>query len=184
MRLLALGHLAEGEAVAEALLRALADDRARAWDRDQLRALLAAAVRTYRAGPPRPAGDLILVRHETLKRVDIDPGPEDEADLFRDRRVVPLPLDAVESMASLDAHAMAAVAAELARAEGPYRKALATPGARILYYGFPHVPLAALAGNVAQGHRLVGWPSTISRPDGSRGSLMSLSLRRESELNG
>jgi hypothetical protein len=184
MRLLALGHLEEGEAVAAALLRALADDRARAWDRDQLGALLAAAVRTYRAGPPRPAGDLILVRHETLKRVDIAPGPEDEADLFRDRRVVSLPLDAVESMASLDAYAMAAVAAELARAEGPYRKALATPGARA--YSTTAFRMCRSLRSAATSRRHTAWwrwPSTISRPDGSRGGLMCRSLRRPSESN-
>lgn len=155
MQLLGIGGLAQGIAIAEGLLHALAEDRKRAWTADELRARLAEVGRAYLEGPSRPAGDLVLVRHETLKRVAIEPDSNDAPALFQDRRVRRVSLDGVDRMAVLDVVDVQSIAHELAASGGAYLTALASPDARVLYYGFPHVPFAVLAGFLAQGHHHV-----------------------------
>jgi hypothetical protein len=145
----------EGKALANALLAALADNRRRAWSRAELLALLDHARREHREGPSRPAGDLLLVRHVTLKRVDRDPRREDNTDLFGERRAIVVDLDGVDRMRVVDEPLIDALAHELATSDRPYLRALNRPDAEVLYYGFPHVPFGVLAGYIAQPHRRV-----------------------------
>jgi hypothetical protein len=155
LELLKIRDLEEGKALADALLAALSDDRTRAWSRKELVDLIERARQEHRQGPPRPAGDLILVRHATLKRVDRDPRPEDNAILFGERRAVLVDLDGVDRMVALNAVVLDELAHRLVAPDGAYVQALDRGGAQVLYYGFPHVPFAVLAGYVAQPHRQI-----------------------------
>jgi hypothetical protein len=153
MKLLSIRTVDEGIWVTDGLLRELSKDRARAWSADELRLLLQAEIRSFHEGPPRTAGDLVLLRHQTLKRVDLDPTSSDHSGLFGSRRVISVEIDAVAHMQDLDGNAITGVAHELANPDGPYRTALARPDSRVLYYGFPHVPFGMLAGYIAQSQR-------------------------------
>lgn len=154
-RHLKCGGRDESEYVARALLAALHAEPYRAWSREQLEELFQATRRAYRQGPQRELGDLIVISHQTLKRIDqpIEAGVAPE--LFAERRVVRYELDQTARLQSGDAREHALVANELATSSGTYLRALAQPNSRILYYGFPHVPQAMLAGFLAQGHRRI-----------------------------
>ena len=61
-------------------------DRTRPWSVAELQEFLRVEREKFLAGPPRPAGDLILVCHETLMRALARPEQVDLPTLFTDRR--------------------------------------------------------------------------------------------------
>jgi len=145
---------AEAEHLANALLSRLHGDRTRPWSVAELQEFLRVEREKFLAGPPRPAGDLILVCHETLMRALARPEQVDLPTLFTDRRVQFVEIDNTAEMVRPDGATIAKVAADLVSPNGPFRAALGRQGP-LLYYGFPHVPLAVLAGFIAQPHRHV-----------------------------
>lgn len=150
-----IGSIDEASAVADAVLKAIHDDRKRPWKREELLALIAGARETFLLGPSPAAAELVVIRHETLKHVDEPPSKETLPLLFGDRRVTSVRIDDVRALQSRDAGRMSAAAVSLASADGTYRTSLSRPNARSLYFGFPHVPFGILAGCVAGQERQV-----------------------------
>jgi hypothetical protein len=97
-----------------------------------------------------------LICHQTLKRAHARPGEEDLPALFRDRRVQFVEIDNTAEMVQPTAMTITKVATDLVSPAGSFRAALDVAGGHRLYYGFPHVPFAALAGFIAQPQRHVG----------------------------
>jgi hypothetical protein len=155
LRLLDIDSMSEAGHVADRLLARISDNRVRAWSRADLDELISAARQEYRAGPPRPRGDLVMICHETLKRVDRHPEEEDIPELTRDRRLNAVQIDHTALLAAKTPEAIALAAAKLAAPGGEFRAALDRNGGAILYYGFPHVPFGVLAGYLSQAHRSV-----------------------------
>jgi hypothetical protein len=145
----------ESEFLTKALLSALHSQPFRAWSRTELDAFFRDKRRLYREGPPREAGDLIVICHQSLKRVDRQVEADAVPELLANRRILRVEIDQVARMQSHDSSELSAVAHDLASSSEAYRRALEHPNGRVLYYGFPHVPLAMLAGFVAQAHRRV-----------------------------
>ena len=153
LRLLGIDGMIEAEHIADRLLAHISDNRVRAWSRADLDELIIAARKQYRAGPPRPRGDLVMICHETLKRVDRHPDEEDIPELTRDRRLNAVQIDHTALLAAKTPESITFAAAELAAPGGKFRAALDTQGGALVYYGFPHVPFGVLAGYLSQAHR-------------------------------
>lgn len=132
------------------------DGGSRTWTRAQVLDLLRSSAEEFRAGPPRARADLILVRHDSAGRVVAVPDHTDLADLFRDRRILPVvDLDQTAKMSIPSWAGVRDAIQELVQPAGPFRTALAVPSVELLYFGLPHVPLAALAGYLARQDRHV-----------------------------
>jgi len=97
-----------------------------------------------------------LICHQTLKRTQARPEDVDLPALFGDRRMHFVEIDKTVEMAQPSAAMITRVASDLVSQEGSFRVALDAPGGHRLYYGFPHIPFAALAGFIAQPQRHVG----------------------------
>ncbi len=145
----------EAFAIADAVLKAIHEERTRPWKRDELMGLIANARETFRVGPSPSSAELVAIRHETLKHVDEPPSKDTLPLLFGERRVTTVRVDDVATLDSRDAASMSAAAVALASSDGIYCTSISRPNARTLYYGFPHVPFGILAGCVAGQERQV-----------------------------
>lgn len=152
-RTLGINDLGEAAYVAHELVRVLHDEPLRAWTKDEMLRHLRATREAYRLGPPRPAGDLIVVCHQTLKRMQHRPEAQDAPLLFEGRRARYVEIDHTRQFSEEGPPAAEGAVADLVREDGPFKAALAAGS--VLYAGFPHIPLAALAGFVAQTERHV-----------------------------
>jgi|GEM_PF-2690359 len=154
-RLSGIASNCEALHVADALLTGLHQDRVRAWSRGELEELLRNTREEYRGEPARPLGDLVMICHQTLKRVVAQPGTADLPELAEGRRLRIVEIDATTTMAEKTLSAIESVAAALVAPVGTFRRALQDEAARVVYYGFPHVPFGVLAGFIAQPHRSI-----------------------------
>jgi hypothetical protein len=106
-----------------------------------------------REPPPAPVPSqrpLILIRHEAYMRVTEQPGPADAPALFAAREPRVVPIDQTVGLEQRDWRNLEAEVKRLAARDGDLRRAFAERDADIAYYGFPFVPLAVLAGYLAQ----------------------------------
>jgi hypothetical protein len=145
----------EAAHVADVLLMRLRQEPTRHWSRQNLQQILQQARDDFRRGPPRPRGDLVTICHQSLKRVQSQIDHEDVPDLVHDRRIRAVEIDQTMGMAAGTCESITGVVLELTRPLGPLRSALEQSEGELLYYGFPHVPLAVLAGYLAQPHRRI-----------------------------
>jgi hypothetical protein len=104
-------------------------------------------------GPP--AGDLVLLCHEAYAKTHSAPEAEDAPVLFARRRTRKVLIDQTEHLEKREwAYVEPAVNA-LVDPEGRLQRALSEQGTTLLYYGFPLIPLAALAGHLVTSTRPV-----------------------------
>ncbi|MFP2905475.1 SAVED domain-containing protein [Pyxidicoccus sp. 3LFB2] len=102
--------------------------------------------------PPGPRGDLVLIRHEAYARTDTAPGAPDAPELFLNRTVREVPIDHTRALESRDwsKEKLEAEVRQLVSSRGRFRRALLERGSELVYFGFPFVPLAVLAGYLAK----------------------------------
>lgn len=117
------------------------------WSRAEIVSVLHDAVENFRAGPPTASGDVVFLCHQSLAPVPSHP----------DASVLPAPLAGARIVrrtvhherlgGSSDWDALGEEVASLFDPSGAFHQALAQGRTSpVVYYGFPHVPLAALAG--------------------------------------
>lgn len=120
-----------------------------------------AALYPFSLPPSRPSAaaareELVRVCHEALSRTSVEPLEEDAPELFARRNIRPgiVLIDQYESIGERRWANLEQEVQRLAASSGPLRSAFNERGTAILYYGFPYVPLALLAGFLAN-NRLV-----------------------------
>lgn len=107
--------------------------------------------------PPAPAPSgrqLILIRHEAYSKVPVEPVPSDAPGLFAGRQPRLVAIDQTQELEQRDWKNLEAAVKRLASPEEELRRAYAERDADIAYYGFPFVPLAALAGHLAKNRQV------------------------------
>ncbi|QSQ23213.1 SAVED domain-containing protein [Pyxidicoccus parkwayensis] len=104
--------------------------------------------------PPHPEarGELVLIRHEAYSRAETAPGPADAPELFQNRRIREVSIDHTRALESREwsKEKLEAEVRQLASPRSKLRRALAERGSELIYYGFPFIPLATLAGYLAK----------------------------------
>ncbi len=139
---------------ARQLVISVDDGGSRTWGRAELLHLLRTSAEEFRAGAPRSRADLLLVRHDSVARSAASPDRTDLPELFNERRILPVvELDQTTTLSIAHWGGVGEAVQALARTDGRYRGALAVANSEVLYFGLPHVPLAALAGYIARQHR-------------------------------
>ncbi|QDF04299.1 SAVED domain-containing protein [Myxococcus xanthus] len=114
-----------------------------------------AALTPFSAPPAHPTapaarGDLLLICHESLKQTHVTPTEADAPELFAHRHVRPkLLIDQHQAIGERRWENLELEVTRLAARDGGLRTAFAERDTEILYYGFPYVPLAMLAGYLA-----------------------------------
>ncbi|MBZ4333832.1 SAVED domain-containing protein [Corallococcus sp. AS-1-12] len=99
---------------------------------------------------PAARGDLVLICHESLKQTHVTPTEADAPELFAHRHVRPkILIDQHQAIGERRWENLEPEVARLAATDGVLRTAFAERDTEILYYGFPYVPLAMLAGYLA-----------------------------------
>lgn len=97
--------------------------------------------------------DLVLIRHESYSKAPGAPGPADAPALFEGRKVrKQYSIDQTQTLAKRQWKNLRAEVKRLVSSKGELQRALAEPDAEFIYYGFPYVPFAALAGHLAKTH--------------------------------
>ncbi|MCY1018626.1 SAVED domain-containing protein [Pyxidicoccus sp. MSG2] len=107
--------------------------------------------------PPAPVSSsrkLIIIRHEAHSKVSVDPEPADAPALFAGRQPRWVAIEQTQRLAQRDWRNLQDEVSRLAATDGELRRAYEERDADVAYYGFPLVPLAALAGHLAK-HRPV-----------------------------
>ncbi|WP_224373184.1 SAVED domain-containing protein, partial [Hyalangium versicolor] len=103
------------------------------------------------APPQRP---LILIRHEAYKQATEQPRPEDSPAFFAGREPLTVPINQTVELEQRDWSNLEAEVKRLAARDGDLRRTFVKRDADIGYYGFPFVPLAVLAGYLAQNRQV------------------------------
>lgn len=107
--------------------------------------------------PPAPAPSgrrLILIRHEAYSKVPVEPEPSDAPALFAGRQPQVVGIDQTPALEQRDWKNLEAEVKRLASPEGALRRTYGERDADVAYYGFPYVPLAALAGYLAKSRQV------------------------------
>lgn len=107
--------------------------------------------------PPAPVPSqrpLILIRHEAYKKATEQPGPAEAPALFAGREPRMVSIDQTVALEQRDWTNLEAEVKRLAARDGELRRTFAERDTDIGYYGFPFVPLAVLAGYLAQTRRV------------------------------
>lgn len=98
---------------------------------------------------PDPRPDLLLVCHQALSRVRMVPGHIDAPTLLKDRRIEEMSIDQTQELGKNKRSNLLAQIKRLVQDDGELLTAFNRPGIELLYYGFPLVPFAVLAGYLA-----------------------------------
>jgi hypothetical protein len=119
-----------------------------------------AALYPFRDLPPSPSDteaprrDLVLICHEAYTKTGTALMPEDAPALFANRTIrKKVLIDQTLALAKPEQRTWKRLEAEVRRLlspEGEFQQALQEPDAEFVYYGFPLVPLAVLAGYLAR----------------------------------
>lgn len=166
------------------LLSVVDDSLDRFWAQDELLAVIRSAIAEWRAGPPQPNRDLTPVRHETLTAVQAPPASSDAPELFGARRIRPAVFVGALVAPPWDQSTLDAQVRAIADSDSPFREAIRDTTSDVLYYGFPHVPFAVLAGFVTGQQRhihLAEHDRTTGRFSWSPGGLIQPLLKTRSE---
>ncbi|NPC48731.1 SAVED domain-containing protein [Corallococcus sp. AB032C] len=114
------------------------------------------ALHPFNPPPPRPAAteareELVRVCHEALSRTSVKPIEADAPELFAQREIRPdvVLIDQYDAIGERQWANLEQEVQRLAAPAGPLRSVFDERGTAILYYGFPYVPLALLAGYMA-----------------------------------
>jgi len=141
---------------AERLLTDMAAAGRREWKRADLESLMRGSIEAAVIGPPRLAGDVALIAHQTLAPAT---QPFHEVALpeeLKDRRRIPLGIDGVALLDAATRDDLEKAVSQVAAADSDLRRVLRQdPPLGLVYYGFPHIPLAVLAGAIVGQQRPV-----------------------------
>jgi hypothetical protein len=113
-----------------------------------------AALRPF--DPPEPSNDpaprpnLVMVCHQAFSQVRRTPGHVDAPRLLENRHIEEVSVDQTEALGQNRRSNLSKEVRRLTRRNGPLMTAFKRPGVELLYYGFPLVPLAVLAGYLAK----------------------------------
>lgn len=99
---------------------------------------------------PAPRPDLVLVCHQALSQVRRTPGHINAPKLLEHRRVEEVPIDQTQALGKTRRSNLNDQVRRLTRPDGELLSAFSRPGVELLYYGFPLVPFAVLAGYLAK----------------------------------
>jgi hypothetical protein len=117
------------------------------WPREEICSVLRDTIGTYRAGPPRTEGDIVLLSHASRALVRAQPTDVALPQSLRQARRLPFSVEHPQLLATTTDGDLADALTSLFLPDGTFQNALALAGSRpLIYYGFPHIPLAALAG--------------------------------------
>jgi len=139
--------VAELEHAAKELAHAIQHQLRHPWTREKVVALLSSSIMRLRAGPPKGSGDFVLLCHQSLAPIRKQPDLAALPESLRARRGLLFIVDQCEVMVSRGWDGLAASVAGLFDPASLFQQALAKArSAPVIYYGFPHIPFAALAG--------------------------------------
>ncbi|MFY0567845.1 SAVED domain-containing protein [Archangium lansingense] len=99
---------------------------------------------------PAPRPDLVLVCHQALSQVRKTPGHVDAPRLLENRHVEEVSVDQTQALGKNRRSNLSEQVRRLTRPGGELLSAFSKPGVELLYYGFPLVPFAVLAGYLAR----------------------------------
>jgi len=117
------------------------------WDRAEIVAFVTDSVERWRSGPPTTSGDVVLLCHQSRSPVPTHPDATVLPDRLRGRRILRHTVAHPELYDPKDWSALAEALASMFISDGPFQQALTKARTSpVVYYGFPHIPLAALAG--------------------------------------
>ncbi len=102
-----------------------------------------------------PVGDLVLLCHEAYAKTHSAPEAEDAPTLFARRRTRKVLIDQTEHLEKREWEYLEPAVNALVDPEGGLQRTLSEQGTTLLYYGFPLIPLAALAGHLVTSTRPV-----------------------------
>jgi hypothetical protein len=100
---------------------------------------------------PEPSrGDLVLICHEAYAQAHAEPEAADAPALFERRQVRKVSIDQTQALENRHWEHLDTEVQRLTSPQGALRQALTERGTELVYYGFPFVPFAALAGFLAK----------------------------------
>lgn len=102
------------------------------------------------ASSPAPRPDLVLVCHQAFSQVRKTPGHVDAPRLLENRRVEEISIDQTQALGKNKRSKLNEQVRRLTKPDGELLSAFSKPGVELLYYGFPLVPFAVLAGYLAK----------------------------------
>jgi hypothetical protein len=144
------------QSASQQLLASIGEHKRYVWTREELEQFLNRAILEYLNGPPKPAGDLVLLKHQSIQRVTQDIRPEVLPPQTVEHRHIQHCIDSLEVARSCTIDSLQRAVKLLVTPDGAFRRILdAEPPAELVYFGFPHVPLAVLAGFVTGQQRHV-----------------------------
>jgi hypothetical protein len=141
------------------LLQSVDDSQSILWSKDAIIDFLRRAIDAFRAGPPRPEGDLLLLCHETLKKVSLRPDTADAPDLFGKRRIRHVGIDDTSRVAGREWNGLGAAVDSLVAPGGVLSQALAEPPVKGRVNGSRQGRLNGSRLLIAQ-----GWPLAAGGP--------------------
>lgn len=175
---------AELVAAAKELAHAVEARKRYPWRRDEVLALLVDAVERWRAGPPRAAGDVIVFEHQSRAAVRTHPDTSALPERLRAARVLRFTSTHPDLLDPKRWEALPRELASLFADASPLRQAMELARTSpVLYYGFPHIPFAAVVGHrlgeqadlhVVEHDRETGlfaWPATAPSPPPMRAAV-------------
>ncbi len=113
-----------------------------------------AALRPFDPPPPSssvaPRPGLVLVCHEAFSQVQKTPGHVNAPQLLENRRVKRVLINQTRALGKHRRSNLSTQVRRLTRPDGELMRAFTRPGVEVLYYGFPLVPFAVLAGYLAK----------------------------------
>lgn len=117
------------------------------WSRDEVLALLSDAISNLRAGPATASGDVVFLCHQSLAPARTHPDRACLPPALADARVIRSTVDQTRLSEPGGWAALSEEIASIFDPAGPFHRArMKGRASSVVYYGFPHVPLAALAG--------------------------------------
>ncbi|WP_158623832.1 SAVED domain-containing protein [Corallococcus llansteffanensis] len=99
---------------------------------------------------PAPRSELVLICHQALSQVRQTPGHIDAPQLTENRRVQGVSIDQTQALGKNRRSNLTQQVQRLAKPGGELLSVFSKPGVELLYYGFPLVPFAVLAGYLAK----------------------------------
>ncbi len=133
---------------AQALAHALEQRKRHTWKREEVVALLLDAVDRYRAGPPTAAGDVVVFEHQSRAPVRTHPDSSALPERLRSARMLRFTVTHPDLLEPREWSALPNELASLFVDGSPFQQVLAhARTSPVLYYGFPHIPFAALVGH-------------------------------------
>lgn len=116
-----------------------------------------------------PKRELVLICHEAFKKATVEPEDSDAPGLFQDRKPRLVEINQLRELKNREwKKYLKKEVLKLASDEGPLVREFEKRGTDIIYYGFPYIPLAVLAGYLARNRPVHVLESLSTSPDSAR----------------